>query len=277
MSTEFIAKKKIINADILENTCIATGIYRMVIGGMEISRWFGEAIAGQFVNIYTDNAARLLPRPISLCRLEPDRFTVIYKAIGKGTQEMAGKKPGDKVRISTPLGNGYSESIDFAKNIMIAAGGVGVPPMLELAIRLRKRGCRITAILGFANESFLVEDFREVCDEVFVSTENGSEGFEGNALQLIKERGIVAEQCFACGPKAMLRSLNEYCGEQNIELLVSLEERMGCGYGACVGCSVTLLRKAEPASPDSEIYEIKKKVCKDGPVFYGKEVAWDDL
>lgn len=276
MSEDFKAKKKIINADIVENTCIANDIYRMVISGPEIGIWFNTALAGQFINIYLDNAANLLPRPISICRIEPDNLTIIYKEIGKGTKELAGKKPGGKVRISTPLGNGYTQTIKFSKDVIIVGGGVGVPPMLELAMRLKDYGCRVTAVLGFTEESFLVEDFRVICDKVYVCTENGSEGFKGNVLQLIKENQLIAKQFFACGPKAMLKALNEHCIKNEIELIVSLEERMGCGYGACVGCSVTLMPQADHEASENGTGTIKKKVCKDGPVFYGREVVWND-
>lgn len=276
MSADYKPEKKIIQGEILENICLADGICQMVIAGEEIGQWFAKAEAGQFVNIYLDNAARLLPRPISICRIEGKRLTIVFKEVGKGTRELAEKKAGSRIRLSTPLGNGYEGVFRPARDILLVAGGVGVPPMLELAIRLKNQGRNVTAIVGFTEESFLVGELQAICDKVYVCTENGSEGYKGNVLQLIRETSQAAEQCFACGPKAMLRLLNDYCIEHHIELVVSLEERMGCGYGACVGCSVKLRHSAEPGSPDQRDEIFKKKVCKDGPVFYAREVVWDE-
>ncbi len=257
-------KSKIIYASLLSNDNIAQDIYRMVLDiSHEISS-FQNMVPGQFVNLYLDEKDTLLPRPISICELSKGKLHLVYKVVGIGTQRMMKMKNSQQIRISTPLGNGYSCPTD--KRVLLIGGGTGIPSMVALASRLRQLNCEITALLGFRNQDFLVQDMNECCDNVFLAMETGERGFRGNVIELLKSTNLDFDQCFACGPKIMLKEVNNYCASKNIDLQVSLEERMGCGYGACLGCVVTI-NDPEP---------VNKRVCKDGPVFQGSQVVWDE-
>jgi len=215
---------------------------------------------GQFVNLYLNDESLLLPRPISVCDWADGVLTLVYAVVGVGTKVMSSYGRGARIRISSPLGNGFA--CDGIKSCVLVGGGVGVPPLLYLAKRLAAEGCvNILVVLGFRSEPFL--DIEFPCG-VQVATDDGSYGFKGNALELLEKVAIPAgTQLLACGPKPMLGALAKFAAERGIELQVSLEERMGCGYGACVGC----VCKTTDGS---------RKVCEDGPVFSGGEVIWDD-
>lgn len=279
---------KIMEARILSNEEIAAGVYRILLQNGS------EALAGepgQFINIYLQNKSMLLPRPISISFAEADRITLIYKIAGKGTKELSSYRTGDSISISTPLGRGYSmdavfesldgKSIGEEKTIALVAGGLGVPPMLELAKTLQrcleernkkqKGPIKLIALIGFAEEVFLAEELKRYCGEVYIATENGSAGYHGNILEMMERCEINADYYLACGPKPMLKALAAFCNKADKPLQVSLEERMGCGYGACVGCTCKIKEQ------DGGIIKVKqKKVCKDGPVFFGNEVIWDE-
>lgn len=268
--------KKILKGQILSNQEIAKDIYKMTIQAE-----FPEKIkAGQFVNIYLDDKSMLLPRPISICDVCDDVITIVYGVVGKGTRLLSTYKQQTELKISTPLGNGYfidgkdlggvTESYN-GKKVVVVGGGIGVPPMLLLSKMLKAKGADVTAVIGFRSEPFLEEELKEYCSNVFVATDDGNKGFKGNTVEMIKENGILGDEFFSCGPKIMLKALSEFCEEKNIPCQVSLEERMGCGYGACVGCTCKVKVQTENG------VEIKQKgVCKHGPVFYGKEVAWNE-
>lgn len=268
--------KKILKCTVLSNDRIAENIFKIVIRLPEKI----DVRAGQFVNIYLDDKSMLLPRPISICDAAEDTVTLVYRVVGGGTRLLSEYTKEQAVRISTPLGNGnfingkeQGGKIDDydGKKVVVVGGGIGVPPMLLLAKKLIEKGARVIAVLGFQSEPFLTEEFSESCAEVHIATDNGSAGFHGNAVKLIKEKGIDGAEYFACGPKAMLKALSEYCIEKNTSCQVSLEERMGCGYGACVGCTCKIKVKTENG------VEIRQKgVCKHGPVFFGEEVVWND-
>ncbi len=280
--------KKIIETEIIENKKIAEGIYRMVVKSPETA---ADARAGQFVNIYLRDKSMLLPRPISISSINDGIITLIYKIAGKGTEELAAYLPDESVRMSTSLGNGFqpedifkemdsNHNLNRAKVIALVGGGMGAAPLIGLAQTImnekNKRGfedddLQIIVIVGFQDEPILLEEFEACCDHVYVATESGSTGFKGNVLQLIESEGIESDYCFACGPKPMLKALAARCENDNIPIQVSLEERMGCGYGACVGC-VCRVRSEETEG----MKVMSKKVCTDGPVFFGDEVVWDD-
>lgn len=257
-------KSKLIYTKLIENKSIAKNIYRMILKIPSGEDAFERTIPGQFINIYLEHKDSLLPRPISICMVKGDEIYLVYKAVGKGTERMALIRAGEKVKISTPMGNGFTCMPN--KKVLLIAGGAGIPPMVALALKLKQLNCQVTGILGFKDESFLVRDMEECCDEVFVAMEERADGFKGNIVELLKEGNYTGEECFACGPKAMLKEVNSYCESKDITLQVSLEERMGCGYGACLGCAITI-NSPEP---------LKLRVCKDGPVFRGSQVAWDE-
>lgn len=243
---------------ILSNTALAEGIYDMTFACPDIS---AQAKPGQFVEIYPDNGANLLARPISICEIKDGAIRVVFQKIGKGTELFSKLKPGDTIRVLGPCGNGYNLKEGTA---LLVGGGIGVPPLLEACKQLSGEK---TVVLGFRSGSFLTEEFEKYGASVYISTDDGSVGFKGNVVDLIKEKNITAEHIYSCGPKIMLKFLSQLAMEKNIDTQVSMEERMACGIGACVGCVVKI--------KSADGWEFKK-VCKDGPVFDCKEVAWNE-
>ena len=246
-----------------KNEMIARGVYELNIK----TGICNEFVPGQFINIYLDDRSMLLPRPISISEAGNGNVTVIYKAVGKGTEYLSGYAKGGSVVISSPLGNGFGIKDDYTgRHIALVAGGIGAPPLVGLAKALRGRNAAITAYLGFQSDIFLADRFRGLSENVFISTDDGSCGFHGNVVEMLMDGGHTYDEYFACGPKVMLRALCAYIEEIGRNVQVSLEERMGCGYGACLGC-VCRLKDGDKIA--------RKRVCADGPVFMGKEVAWD--
>ncbi len=227
---------------------------------------------GQFVNLYMADQAHLLPRPISVCDAKDDRLTLAYRIVGEGTKWFSGLQTGDKVRLLGPLGNGYDlEKLSSYKQIAVVGGGLGIPPMLYLAKELFGRGAKEEIVLGYRNEAFLLEEFQAIVGKdrqipVYTASDSGTVGMKGTVLDVIKKNGLEPACMCACGPLPMLRALKAYCMEQGIELFVSLEERMACGIGACLGCVCTTVDVDE----HSRVHN--KRVCKDGPVFAAREV-----
>jgi dihydroorotate dehydrogenase electron transfer subunit len=261
----------IFSAEIARNEGVATGVHRMVL---RVNAGAGTPYkapeAGQFVNIYLNDAGRLLPRPISACDWSDGRLTLVYGAVGAGTRQMAAYEPGTRLRVSAPLGNGFDTgAARVTRRATLVGGGLGAAPLLLLADALRRSPAPvIRAVLGFAGEPFLLREFEERCDEVLIATDDGSAGFHGNAVDLLKELPVSGgDSVFACGPAPMLRALSRFAGGQGIPLQVSLEERMGCGYGACLGCACNIAGAEEVFA--------HRRVCRDGPVFDGREVIWD--
>lgn len=252
--------KKVLEGIVLSNNEISKDVYKMVIEEATVVQ---SASVGQFVNLYPRAKSTLLPRPISISEIGKSALTLVYGVVGEGTAEFATYKVGEVVRLSTALGTGYT--IQAVKTHVLVGGGIGVPPLVELAKRLE--GEKI-AVLGFRDETFLIEELEKAGAKVYVATDSGKYGFKGNVVELIKSEGIKGDHYYSCGPKPMLRALAAYCESVDIPIQVSLEERMGCGYGACVGCVCKMKDKSEKG------YE-QKKVCKDGPVFFGSEVVWE--
>ena len=251
------------SALVTSNEMIAQDIYKLCLFCKDA---FKEAKAGQFVNVYTDNACLLLPRPISICDSTNDTLTLVFKVVGEGTKLFSGLKTGDRVDVSTSLGNSFDTSfLKEGDTVLLAGGGVGIPPMLNLAKKCKAEGLKTIAVLGFRDEPFLIEEFEKAGSEVHICTDLGTFGFHGNVVQFLKSEGIAADAAFACGPKIMLKFFTEYTKEKAIPTFISMEERMGCGYGACVGCAIDLNINGEV---------VRKKVCKDGPVFKAEEVIF---
>ncbi len=256
--------KTVCMAEILKNECYIDNIYDMVLLAPEIAK---EAKCGQFVNVYTGQADTLLPRPISICEIDKSEgsLRLVYQVVGKGTKTFSVLKAGDKVKILGPLGNGFA--VDQSKNDnVVVGGGIGAPPLLELVKELGGRAC---VFLGSRSNPILVKEFEALGAEVHVATDDGSQGFHGNVVELMNKIGPKAEAVYACGPKIMLKYAAAWARERGVNPQVSMEERMACGIGACVGCAVKIKKAGE--STYSNL-----KVCKDGPVFLGEEVVWDE-
>ena len=224
------------------------------------------ACPGQFLSLYTGNAGKLLPRPISICEIdkETSRIRLVYRVTGKntGTEAFSKMQPEDKIEALGPLGNGFPLEEAEGKKVFLIGGGIGIPPMLETAKQLNAQK---TAVLGYRDELFLNEEFAKYAD-VYVATEDGSSGTKGNVLNAIQEKALEADVIFACGPTPMLRALKEYAAANHITCWISMEERMACGIGACLAC----VCKSKDIDAHSQVHN--KRVCKDGPVFLSTEV-----
>jgi dihydroorotate dehydrogenase electron transfer subunit len=247
------------NAIVLSQEKIADQIYSLWIKTPQIAKF---AKPGQFISIYCKDGSRLLPRPISICEIEADRLHVVYRTVGEGTKEFSTYQEGDSITILGPLGNGFP--LDDTRKAFLIGGGIGIPPMLELAKRLKGEK---QVILGYRNdELFLKEEFEKTGATVIIATEDGSVGTKGNVLNAIKEQGLSADVLYACGPTPMLRALKEYASENDMQAWISMEERMACGIGACLACV------CKSKEVDGHTNVNNKRVCKEGPVFDAKEV-----
>ena len=224
-----------------------------------------EARAGQFVAVYPHNAATLLPRPISICEVDQDRsrMRLVYRVAGKGTAEFSASKAGDTLEVLGILGNGFPVDKAAGKKVFLMGGGIGIPPMLQLAKELE--GDK-HILLGYRNEDlFLQEDLGQY-GQVYIATEDGSVGVQGNVMDIIRVNALRADMIMACGPMPMLRAVKKYAVEQGIAAYISLEERMACGVGACLGC---VCRTKET---DHHSHVNNARICTDGPVFEAGEV-----
>ncbi len=253
--------KHIEKAKVISNRYIADDICDLVIECPNIAK---EAGAGQFVEVYPDNGENLLARPISICEIDKTKGTVrlVFRIVGKGTALFSELKSGDIIRVLGPCGNGYRLMEDSKKTALLVGGGIGIPPLLETCKELE---CNKIAVLGYSSGSFLAEEFTRAGAKVYISTDDGSEGFKGNTVDLLKAEDIKADVIYSCGPKIMLKFLSQWAMERGIDCYVSMEERMACGIGACVGCVIPIKDGGDWTY---------KKVCKDGPVFDCKEVIW---
>ena len=243
---------------------ISEGIFDMTFAAPGIA---GEALPGQFVDIYCNNASRILPRPISLCGIDKEQglLRMVYRAGGKGTKEFSEMQAGTKVNVIGPLGNGFPLEEAAGKTVMLFGGGIGVPPMLETAKTLKAAGVKVIAVMGYRSDCFLSEEFEKYA-ELVIATEDGSRGTKGNVMDAVRENGLTADLAFACGPKPMLRAIKAYFEEKDIPCWISLEERMACGIGACLACV------CQTTEVDAHSQVKNKRICKDGPVFRSTEV-----
>ena len=232
---------------------------------MELSFPKGAALAkpGQFIAMYCNDKSKLLPRPISICGINKEEGTlrVVYRVAGEGTKEFSEMKEGDTLEVMGPLGNGFALKEEKA---IIIRGGIGIPPMLELAKQLNVEK---TVVLGYRTSTFLKDEFEAVCD-VKVATEDGSQGTKGTVIDAIEKYGVEGKVIYACGPMPMLKALAVYAEEHGMEAQISLEERMACGIGACLGCICKTKEKGHHTNVNNT------RICKDGPVFDAKEVVF---
>ena len=238
---------------VTKNEALTPLIYEMHLAG-DVS---GVTRAGQFVEIALDGL--YLRRPISVCNYNDGELTLIYKVVGKGTDLMSQMAEGTQLDVLTGLGNGFNIDHECEKPLLVG-GGVGVPPLYRLTRDLITRGKKVTVVLGFNTESeiFYVEKFEALGAKVIIATADGSVGVKGFVTNAIAESGVDADYFYSCGPLPMLKAL---CQSLEIDGEVSLEERMGCGFGICMGCSIQTTKGA-------------KRVCKEGPVFKKEEVIW---
>ena len=237
---------------ICENICIAKDIYKMVLEGDTSAL----VAPGQFINIKIDGL--FLRRPISVCDYDDKTITIIYKVVGRGTEKMKDMKPDEELDILTGLGNGFDIS-NTDKKALLIGGGVGTPPMYNLAKELIKKGKDVTVILGFASKEdvFYEEEFKKLGSSVFVATNDGTYGTKGFVTDVMKNiEGY--DYFYTCGPEPMLKAVYN---ATNTSGELSFEERMGCGFGACMGCSC----KTKYGN---------KRICKDGPVLKKEEIIW---
>ena len=238
---------------ILTNEPLTDAVWRMTLAGD--TQWI--TAPGQFVNIALEG--KYLRRPISVCDFDDRSITLIYKVVGGGTEQMSRMQAGGELDLLTGLGNGFSTRND-ARRPLLVGGGVGVPPLYNLAKRLLAEGKPVQVVLGFntASEVFYEEEFRALGCEVTVSTADGSRGVEGFGTTAIADRAMGFDYFYACGPLPMLHALYN-ATERDGQL--SFEERMGCGFGACMGCSC----KTKYGN---------KRICKEGPVLEKGEIIW---
>lgn len=254
---------------VTESSKLAEGIYSLTLqyGPEDLPE---EVRPGQFAGIFPADGSMLLMRPISICRyMKKERsLRFVYRAAGKGTRSFTGLLPGDRADMLGILGNGYDTDLMAGKRVLLLGGGIGIPPMLELAEELsRQEGTRVTAALGYRNsELFLKEEFEEFCS-VLVATEDGSCGTKGNVLDAVRAAGISSDVICACGPMPMLRAVRAYADQAGARCFISLEERMACGVGACLGCVAPTVGK------DAHSHVNNTRVCTEGPVFDAADIA----
>ena len=238
---------------ILSNEPLTPAVYRMVLEGdtQYITR------SGQFINIELEG--KFLRRPISVSDYDDKSVTIIYKVVGRGTEQMKGMAAGDKLDILTGLGNGFNTENSGPRPLLVG-GGVGVPPMYNLCKRLLSEGKRPVVIIGFntKEEVFYYEEFKALGVDVYCSTADGSFGSKGFVTDVIRNEGLEFDYLYTCGPLPMLKALFD---ATTVDGEYSFEERMGCGFGACMGCTC----KTKYGN---------KRICKDGPVLKRDEIIW---
>ena len=234
-----------------ENTALNTLVYKMVLSGDTSD----ITVPGQFVNVQLEG--KFLRRPISVCDVNGDELTLVYKVVGKGTKQMSEMKPGDTVDVLSGLGNGY-DTTKAGEQVLLLGGGVGVPPLYLLAKRLLADGKTVSVVLGFnkADEIFFEDEFKTLGANVTVTTADGSYGVKGFVTDALP---ATYDYFFTCGPEPMLKAVYKATKTSG---QFSFEERMGCGFGACMGCSCKTVTGY-------------KRICKDGPVLEKEEILWE--
>ena len=260
MDVQAVQKKKVTTTIVSQNQ-IVEQIYDLWLE-TELAQ---DAHAGQFVAVYPHNAATLLPRPISICEVDRDqsRLRLVYRIAGKGTAEFSTYGVNDTLDVLGVLGNGFPIERAVGKRVLLMGGGIGIPPMLQLAKELDSEK---HILLGYRDKNlFLHEDLGQY-GQVYIATEDGSVGVHGNVMDAVRVNELQADVIMACGPMPMLRAIKQYAAKQGIDAYISLEERMACGVGACLGC-VCITKDI-----DHHSHVNNARICTDGPVFGAKEV-----
>lgn len=260
---------------IIENTKLAPDIFKMVIESEHIAQTIRP---GQFVNIKCcEGINTILRRPISVCSVDKinNYFTIAYQKRGKGTEYLSRMKEGDILDVIGPLG-GTFDPADKYKSIAVIGGGIGIFPLLYLL--KENRSVKKTAFIGFRSKDYTVfiDEFKEHTNDLFISTDDGSLGYKGFITDLLENR-ITEEKfdiIYTCGPEIMMKKVIQAAHLAGIPTQVSLEQRMGCGIGACLACVCKIRIKSDDVKENAG-WEYKR-VCKDGPVFWGDEVIFDE-
>ncbi|MBQ6093868.1 MAG: dihydroorotate dehydrogenase electron transfer subunit [Lachnospiraceae bacterium] len=274
-------KKKTIGV-VISQKMIAPAIYDLWIR-TDLAR---DAKPGQFVGVFPKDKSTLLPRPISICEVNEDKtaLRLVYRIAGQGTAEFSKWNAGEEVALLGVLGNGFPLEAAQGKRVFLMGGGIGIPPMLELAKALspgaakgldagtdesaasKEGAAKVCSIMGYRDAQTFLRPDLEQYGEVVIATEDGSVGTKGNVMDAIRENARTADVIFACGPMPMLRAIKAYAAEQGIPAYISLEEHMACGVGACLGCVV------KTKEVDHHSHVNNARICTDGPVFEAGEV-----
>lgn len=233
------------SVEILENKKVSDGIYLMKLNASL------KGASGQFYMLKVGNLDPLLPRPISIYDVGENEISFLYQVVGKGTEIMAEKKPGDTIEILGPLGNGFKIE---GEKVAVVGGGIGIAPLLYLCKKLKSVNKHVEVFLGYRTKPYLTEEFEKIADKVSIATEDGSVGHKGYVTEII---GKDFDTLYSCGPNLMMKSLKSLniCDRE----YYSLEARMACGIGACLGCSIKTVNGM-------------KRVCHEGPIFSKDEV-----
>ncbi len=260
---------------VLESNEIAADIFEMWIK-TELAY---VAMPGQFVGIFSTNAATLLPRPISICETDKKKGAIrlVYRIAGQGTREFSHYKAGRRVFLLGVLGNGYPLDKAMGKQVILMGGGIGIPPIVELAKRLsgydenigtfvKPIANKITSVIGYRDNNLFLKEELEQYGDVLVATEDGSIGVKGNIIDVVNANKLNVDLIYSCGPMMMLKAIKHYTLEKDITAYISLEERMACGVGACLGCV------CKTANKDAHSQVHNARICTDGPVFDAREV-----
>lgn len=256
--------KRKVKACVLSQKMIAPDIYDMWLS-TDLAK---EARAGQFVGIYPKDKTHLLPRPISICEVDKEKnaLRIVYRIAGAGTAEFAAWQPGQEAELLGILGNGFPVDKGQGKKVALLGGGIGIPPMLQLAKELKAAGSKAVIVLGYRDSQLFLKEDLEKYGTLCLATEDGSAGVKGNVLNVMDVEQIKADVIMACGPMPMLRAIKSYAEEKRLEAYISLEERMACGVGACLGCVCKTTHK------DAHSHVNNARICTDGPVFDAREV-----
>lgn len=251
-------------AKVTSVTRLQEGIYSMWLLVPEIAE---QSVPGQFISLYCKDSDKLLPRPISLCEIDREQglLRLVFRVVGFGTEEFSKMNPGEEIKVLGPLGNGFPlEEGAGEKNSILIGGGIGIPPMLQLAKELTGN---VTVVVGYRDaDTFLLDELTEAADRVFVATEDGSIGTKGNVIDAIREEKIAGDVVYSCGPTPMLRGVKAWSTEAGIPAWVSMEEKMACGIGACLACVCQSREKDHHSQVNN------KRICKDGPVFLASDL-----
>lgn len=255
-----MAKRKE-TARIYRQEMLARDIYSLMIE----TPMAKEAHAGQFLGVYIEDASRLLARPISICDIDTTRglIRMVYRISGEGTRKLSGYQRGKALEVLGVLGNGYDIQVTEGKRTIVIGGGIGIPPMLLAAKSIPGEK---EIVLGYADAKTFLKDEFEKEAKVHIATMDGSIGTKGTVIDAMDAAQVQGDVIFACGPMPMLRAVKQYAAEHQIEAYISLEERMACGVGACLGCVCRTVKK------DGHTHVNNTRICTEGPVFDAKEV-----